>query len=64
MMVLVIDIQIYFSPLFSVIRSQNKANKDRLRNLQKARLVFQDHLGMEIRTIQGKTQLVKGMPNT
>ncbi|KAM7407489.1 hypothetical protein PAMA_003287 [Pampus argenteus] len=43
-----------------LIKSQNKANKDRLRNLQKARLVFQDHLGMEIRTIQGKTQLVKG----
>ncbi|XP_070770812.1 kinetochore protein Spc25 [Enoplosus armatus] len=43
-----------------LIVSQNKANKDRLRNLQKARLVFQDHLGMEIRTILGKTQLVKG----
>ncbi|XP_044073486.1 kinetochore protein Spc25 [Siniperca chuatsi] len=43
-----------------LIESQNKANKDRLRNLQKARLVFQDHLGMEIRTILGKTQLVKG----
>ncbi|XP_070694339.1 kinetochore protein Spc25 [Pempheris klunzingeri] len=43
-----------------LIESQNKANKDRLRNLQKARLVFQDHLGMEIRTILGKTQLIKG----
>ncbi|XP_044222578.1 kinetochore protein Spc25 [Thunnus albacares] len=43
-----------------LIKSQNKANKDRLRNLQKARVVFQDHLGLEIRTIQGKTQLVKG----
>uniref|UniRef100_UPI0037E80ED4 kinetochore protein Spc25 n=1 Tax=Semicossyphus pulcher TaxID=241346 RepID=UPI0037E80ED4 len=43
-----------------VIESQNKANKDRLRNLGKARLVFQDHLGMEIRTILSKTQLVKG----
>ncbi|XP_074515468.1 kinetochore protein Spc25 isoform X2 [Sebastes fasciatus] len=43
-----------------LIRSQNKANKDRLRNLQKARVVFQDHLGMEMRTIHGKTQLVKG----
>ncbi|KAM4558059.1 kinetochore protein Spc25 [Odontesthes bonariensis] len=42
------------------IESQNKANKDRLKNLQKARLVFQDHLGLEIRTILGKTQLVKG----
>ncbi|CAJ1079339.1 kinetochore protein Spc25 [Xyrichtys novacula] len=43
-----------------LIESQNKANKDRLRNLGKARLVFQEHLGMEIRTILGKTQLVKG----
>ncbi|XP_018540270.1 kinetochore protein Spc25 [Lates calcarifer] len=43
-----------------LIISQNKANKERLRNLQKARLVFQDHLGMEIRTILGKTQLIKG----
>lgn len=43
-----------------LIDSQNKANKDRLRNLQKARLVFQENLGLEIRTILGKTQLVKG----
>lgn len=43
-----------------LILSQNKANKDRLRNLQKARGVFQDHLGMEMRTILGQTQLVKG----
>ncbi|KAM6934265.1 kinetochore protein Spc25 [Xenentodon cancila] len=43
-----------------LIESQNKANKDRLKNLQKARLVFQDHLGLEIRTILGKTQLAKG----
>ncbi|XP_042350575.1 kinetochore protein Spc25 [Plectropomus leopardus] len=43
-----------------LIESQNKANKARLRNLQKSRVVFQDHLGMEIRTIFGKTQLVKG----
>lgn len=43
-----------------LIKSQNKANKDRLRNLQKARVVFQDHLGLEIRTILSKTQLVKG----
>lgn len=53
-----------FSSSLSVIISQNKANKERLRNLQKARLVFQDHLGMEIRTILGKTQLIKGMSNT
>ncbi|XP_028249211.1 kinetochore protein Spc25 [Parambassis ranga] len=43
-----------------LIESQYKANKNRLRNLQKARLVFQDHLGLEIRTIRGETQLVKG----
>ncbi|XP_074551663.1 kinetochore protein Spc25 [Halichoeres trimaculatus] len=43
-----------------LIDTQNKANKDRLRNLGKARLVFQEHLGLEIRTISGKTQLVKG----
>ncbi|XP_008276895.1 kinetochore protein Spc25 [Stegastes partitus] len=43
-----------------LIESQNKANKDRLRNLQKARGVFQDHLGMEIRTILGKTEQDKG----
>ncbi|KAK9537580.1 hypothetical protein VZT92_005184 [Zoarces viviparus] len=43
-----------------LIQSQNKANKNRLRKLQKARVVFQDHLGMEMRTILGKTQLVKG----
>lgn len=54
-------LHLFFS--FSVIESQNKANKDRLRNLQKARLIFQDHLGLEIRTILGKTQLVKGIPN-
>ncbi|XP_032422909.1 kinetochore protein Spc25 [Xiphophorus hellerii] len=43
-----------------LIESQNRANKNRLRNLQKARLVFQDHLGLEIRTIIDKTQMVKG----
>ncbi|XP_075895964.1 kinetochore protein Spc25 [Nelusetta ayraudi] len=43
-----------------VIQAQNKANKDRLRNLQKARNVFQKHLGLEIRTILGKSQLAKG----
>lgn len=45
---------------FSVIQAQNKTNKDRLRNLQKARNVFQKHLGLEIRTILGKSQLAKG----
>ncbi|XP_061579540.1 kinetochore protein Spc25 [Cololabis saira] len=43
-----------------LIESQYKANKDKLKNLQKARLVFQDHLGLEIRTIHDKTQLAKG----
>uniref|UniRef100_A0A8C7ZPQ0 Kinetochore protein SPC25 n=1 Tax=Oryzias sinensis TaxID=183150 RepID=A0A8C7ZPQ0_9TELE len=43
-----------------IIESQYKANKTRLRNLQKARLVFQDHLGLEIRTILSKTQSAKG----
>nr|XP_046259216.1 kinetochore protein Spc25 [Scatophagus argus] len=43
-----------------LIESQHKANKDRLRNLQKARLVFQDHLGLEIRTVVSKTELAKG----
>ncbi|XP_011608304.1 kinetochore protein Spc25 [Takifugu rubripes] len=43
----------------NMIESQHKANKARLRNLQKARMVFQDHLGLEIRTIS-KSQTVKG----
>ncbi|CAG12366.1 unnamed protein product [Tetraodon nigroviridis] len=43
----------------NMMESQNKANKARLRNLQKARLVFQSHLGLEIRTIS-KLQTVKG----
>ncbi|KAF7649428.1 hypothetical protein LDENG_00141540 [Lucifuga dentata] len=37
-----------------VIVSQNKANKNKLRILQKAREIFQDHLGLEIRKIQGE----------
>ncbi|XP_015225906.1 kinetochore protein Spc25 [Cyprinodon tularosa] len=43
-----------------VIDSQNRANKDKLKNLQKARLVFQNHLGLEIRTIMDKSQSVRG----
>ncbi|XP_041663818.1 kinetochore protein Spc25 [Cheilinus undulatus] len=43
-----------------LIHSQNRVNKDRLKNLGKARLVFQEHLGLEVRTILGKSQLVKG----
>ncbi|KAJ4933145.1 hypothetical protein JOQ06_029980 [Pogonophryne albipinna] len=43
-----------------LILSQHKTNKDRLKYLKKARGVFQDHLAMEIRTISGKTQVVKG----
>ncbi|XP_061547815.1 kinetochore protein Spc25 [Phycodurus eques] len=34
-----------------LIESQYKANKDRLKNLKKARLIFQDYLGLEIRKI-------------
>ncbi|XP_071781406.1 kinetochore protein Spc25 [Centroberyx gerrardi] len=37
-----------------LIVSQNKANKDRLRNLNKAKQVFQDRLGLEIRKIPGE----------
>lgn len=43
-----------------LIESQNKANKNRLKNLQKCRLMFQEHLALEIRTILGKTELVRG----
>ncbi|XP_012721368.2 kinetochore protein Spc25 [Fundulus heteroclitus] len=43
-----------------LIKSHNKANKERLRNLEKASHVFQDHLGLEIRTVIYKTQLAKG----
>lgn len=50
----------FFSVSFTVIESQHKANKARLRNLQKARMVFQDHLGLEIRTIS-KSQTVEGV---
>ncbi|XP_054644465.1 kinetochore protein Spc25 [Dunckerocampus dactyliophorus] len=42
------------------IESQYKANKNRLKNLQKARHVFQDHLGMEIRTICGTEHQLSG----
>ncbi|KAL0963812.1 hypothetical protein UPYG_G00313900 [Umbra pygmaea] len=34
---------------------QNQANKDRLKNLNKAKQVFQDHLKLEIRKIHGET---------
>ncbi|KAG7280409.1 hypothetical protein CRUP_028152 [Coryphaenoides rupestris] len=37
----------------NVVVSQNRANKDRLNNLQKAKQVFQEHLGLEIRKING-----------
>ncbi|XP_029937376.1 kinetochore protein Spc25 [Myripristis murdjan] len=37
-----------------LILSQNKANKNRLKNLNKAKQVFQDHLGLEIRKISGE----------
>lgn len=38
-----------------MIVSQNKANKDRLKNLNKAKQVFQGRLGLEIRKIHGKS---------
>ncbi|XP_036400552.1 kinetochore protein Spc25 [Megalops cyprinoides] len=37
-----------------LIISQNKANKARLKNLNKAKQVFQDWLGLEIRKIHGE----------
>lgn len=37
-----------------LIVSQNKANKARLKNLNKAKLVFQESLGLEIRKIHGE----------
>ncbi|XP_061090433.1 kinetochore protein Spc25 [Conger conger] len=37
-----------------LIISQNKANKARLKNLNKAKLVFQESLGLEIRKIHGE----------
>ncbi|KAJ8255335.1 hypothetical protein GJAV_G00203700 [Gymnothorax javanicus] len=37
-----------------LIISQNKANKSRLKNLNKAKLVFQEALGLEIRKIHGE----------
>ncbi|XP_034042982.1 kinetochore protein Spc25 [Thalassophryne amazonica] len=43
-----------------LIEVKHKANKGRLKNLQKARLIFQDHLGLEIRTIRDKSQLHQG----
>ncbi len=39
---------------FIVIQSQNKANKDRLKKLNKCKDIFQKHLSLEIRKIQGK----------
>ncbi|XP_010889209.1 kinetochore protein Spc25 [Esox lucius] len=38
-----------------LIISQNQANKTRLKNLNRAKQVFQDHLGLEIRKINGDT---------
>ncbi|XP_020784632.1 kinetochore protein Spc25 [Boleophthalmus pectinirostris] len=43
-----------------VIDAQNKANKKRLKNLQKARYMFQEHLGLEIRAIMGKAEVSRG----
>ncbi|XP_021434755.1 kinetochore protein Spc25 isoform X2 [Oncorhynchus mykiss] len=41
-----------------LIVSQNKANKDRLKNLNKAKQVFQGRLGLEIRKIHEKLQFI------
>lgn len=43
-----------------VIETQNKANKKRLKNLQKARHMFQENLGLEIRAIMGKSEASRG----
>ncbi|XP_061926648.1 kinetochore protein Spc25 [Entelurus aequoreus] len=43
-----------------LIESQCKVNKDRLKNLQKARIVFQENLGMDILTIRCIAQDVNG----
>lgn len=40
--------------LNEVIHSQNKANKDRLKNLNKVKEIFREWLSLEIRKIQGK----------
>lgn len=37
-----------------LLLSQHKANKDRLKNLNKAKRVFEDRLGLEIRKIYGE----------
>ncbi|XP_030199496.1 kinetochore protein Spc25 isoform X1 [Gadus morhua] len=37
-----------------LVVSQNRANKDRLKNLLKAKQVFQERLGLEIRRIHGQ----------
>ncbi|CAL1581499.1 unnamed protein product [Knipowitschia caucasica] len=42
------------------IEAQNKANKKRLKNLQAARHMFQEHLGLEIRAITGNHQASTG----
>lgn len=43
-----------------VIEAQNKANKKRLNNLQNARQMFQDSLGLEIRAIVEKSEVSRG----
>lgn len=42
------------------IETQNKANKKRLKNLQKARHMFQENLGLEIRAIMGNSEVSRG----
>ncbi|KAM9804953.1 kinetochore protein Spc25 [Neosynchiropus ocellatus] len=43
-----------------MILSQTKANKNKLKNLQKARIVFENHLGLEIRKIRENAQMDGG----
>lgn len=42
------------------IEAQNKASKKKLKNLQKARNMFQDNLGLEIRVIKGQSEVSRG----
>lgn len=42
------------------IDTQNKANKKKLKNLQKARQMFQENLGLEIRVIKGESEVSRG----
>lgn len=43
-----------------LIGAQNKLNKNRLKNLQKARQMFEENLGLEIRVIRMESELSRG----